>query len=126
MTIILFPLTNSVTPYSIFGYFYIDPELFVASLKMSIRILLLLNAMSLMNDSFREQDISSLWNKFGIQNYKVFSDEIDKVMPQVSNKAKSIIKEIKFKELHKFSFIDLISKSLAELLFYNSNPEEKS
>ncbi|MBX3045249.1 MAG: hypothetical protein KIT33_10540 [Candidatus Kapabacteria bacterium] len=121
LTIVFYPMTESENSLKIFGAINYNLDLMKSSISMVMRAIMILTALSLLNNANRNNDINILWRKVGIDNYEEIKTEVDALVPVIKGRAKNVYKELKSGK--KESFIDLISRNLAELLI---NPNQKS
>lgn len=121
LTIIFYPMTESENSLKIFGAINYNLELMKSSLNMVMRAILILTALSLLNNANRNTDINSLWSKVGVNNYDEIKTEVDALVPVIKGRAKNVYNEIKTRK--KKSYFDLIARNLAELLIH---PNQKS
>jgi hypothetical protein len=121
LTVIFYPMTEAENSVKLFGNISYNMDLMKSSMNMVMRAVMLLTALSLLNNANRGTDINVLWQKVGIDNYEEIKSEVDGLVPVIKGRAKNIFNE--FKTGKKEKFLDLISKNLAELLI---NPNHKS
>lgn len=118
LTIVLYPMTEAEGSVLLFGFVNYNPELMKSSFHMAFRAIMLVTAFSLFGNSMKNADVNNLWGRFGIENYEEIKQEVEQIVPIVNDKARNIVRQIGGKSVLKLNIIDLIARTLADLLIY--------